>query len=150
MALLRLGARLMAAVLIPTLALGANPLFLNTGNADCGICLDETFKVCPGHYRDASYAECMCGGEGGSMLEACISKCDTATTKGRAVLVPTYEAYCGMYFDDFCGSGSVAVSGDTTLDKPVCLSDSSSTPQSTTGSGGSSQTSSTSSAPTSQ
>jgi hypothetical protein len=49
---------------------GSFPLY-----PQCERCLDTVFASCPGFYQDRSYAECMCGGKGGTDFVTCSSVC---------------------------------------------------------------------------
>lgn len=64
-------------------AAATNNIWLGSSQyPQCTACLDKTFLSCPGDYHELSYAQCMCGGDGGVNLVTCVSVCDSVDQMG--------------------------------------------------------------------
>ncbi|KFY83366.1 hypothetical protein V498_08127 [Pseudogymnoascus sp. VKM F-4517 (FW-2822)] len=83
-----------------------NMIWIGTAYPECNSCLDQTFLSCPGSYDSVGYAECMCKGNGGANLAACIPICDAADTlgtlSGSLGAVRGYYLYCSMFYKEIC------------------------------------------------
>lgn len=98
---------LLAFSLFCSTAYSIDMIWINTGYPECDQCLDQTFASCPGSYLDASYAQCMCKGDGGVNLDTCVSVCDSVDSLGTDLgsqQVSGWYGYCTIFFQDMCSA----------------------------------------------
>ncbi|KAK5663456.1 hypothetical protein OQA88_3885 [Cercophora sp. LCS_1] len=97
-------------------ALAANPIWGTTANAECTACLDKTFLTCPDDFQLPVYAECMCGGDGGSAFTNCLGTCqavDSLDIDQAGTITADWYSYCVLFFPSkFCGSAKGVMDDD--------------------------------------
>lgn len=107
---------LLAFSLFCSTAYSINMIWIDTAYSACNQCLDQTFSSCPGSYRTASYAQCMCKGDGGVNLVTCVSVCDSVDRLGTNLgsqQVSGWYGYCTIFFQDMCSDAQPFIYEDS-------------------------------------